>query len=312
VTRRPLALAAVLAVALAAACSDDDDAAPPPRPSERATTTVVDYSGVALGRVRGERTTTTDAATGSAVIRGTVTGPNGPVQGATVRVERVVEGDDIRTDVLAGPDGRYELRGVPGGRYRVRGFLPPALTMTATDVRFLRDAQEHTFDLRLEDQRRLVARGAVAPDPPYVGEDVNLAVVVATRSVDADGVIRNVPATGVRVELDGLGAWVLRFDDPFGGPVLPRGTTTTAFRTAPAVGFTDGRGEVQYELRCEVAGDPGLAVLVAVVVTPPAVEGQPPPAPQQQLERVRLALPSCLDPAGEVVEDDDPADQSLG
>ena len=295
--RRLLGSALAVALAVVAACSDDDgDAGPSPRPPDEPAPSAVDYSGVVLERVAGETTTTTATATGSAVLLGSVTGPAGPVPGATVRIERIVAGGDVRTDVLTGADGRFELRGVPGGRYRVRAFLSPALASSAPEVRFLRDREEHTFDLTMEDQRRLVARAAVAPDPPYLGEDLNLAVVVATRTVDVDGVIRNLPVAGVRVELDGLGAWTLRSSAP-DQPLQPRGsTTTTAFRTASSTAFTDGFGEVRFDLRCAVPGDPGLAVLVSVLVTPPAVEGQPPPVPQQQLERVRLDLPACVDP----------------
>jgi hypothetical protein len=299
--RRVAALAVALSVALlAVACSDDDggDAGPSPRPTDGPPTSAVDYSGVALARVPGETTTTGPPATGSASIVGTVAGPDGLLPGATVQVQRIVEGDDIRTDVAVGPDGRFELRGIPGGRYRVRAFLPPAMAMLSPEVRFLRDGEEHTFELTLEDQRRIVARASVAPDPPYVDEDVNLAVVVATRSVDVDGVVRSVPVPGLRVELAGLGAWTLRTEPVARSPLQPRAptTTTTFFRPPSPVAFTDGFGEVRYELRCDVPGDPGLSVLVAVTVTPPAVEGQPPPAPEQRLEQVDLDVPACVDP----------------
>lgn len=298
--RRPLALVAALVLAaVAVACSDDDDAAPPgtTRPGGP-TTSAVDLSGVSLGVVRGQTTTTGPVATGSASIVGTVRGPGGPVPGATVRIERLAGSGATRTDVLTGADGRFELRGIPGGPYRVRAFLAPALAMTEPEVRFLRDREEHPFDLVVEDQRRIVARGAVAPDPPYVGEDLNLAVAVATRSVDADGVVRSAPVVGTRVELSGLGAWSLRTG---GSTFPPRGTSTTLFRSGSTVAFTDSFGEVRYELRCEVAGDPGLSVLVSVLVTPPAVEGQPPPVPEPRLERLRLDLPECVDPFAVVV-----------
>jgi len=222
-----------------------------------------------------------------------------------------------RTRVRDSPIGRYELRGIPGGRYRVRAFLAPALALVTPDVRFLPDGQEHTFDLAMTDQRGVVARAAVAPDPPYLDGDVNLAIVVATRSVDPDGVVRSVPVSGVRVELDGLGAWSLRTPDSPRGPLQPRATTTTtSFSPLSTIAFTDANGQVRYELTCEQAGPPGLSLLVSVTVTPPAVEGEPPPVPEQRLESIPLTVPDCVDPtlvteppsAGDTVEDGDEGD----
>jgi hypothetical protein len=297
-------VAVVLALVAAAACSDDDDAGRGPRPPDEPPTSAIDYSGVALEGVRGETTTTGVAQSGRTTILGTVTGPAGLVPGATVRIERLVSGEDVRSDVVAGPDGRFELRNVPGGRYRVRAFLAPALAMVTPDVRFLRDGEEHTFDLTLTDQRGVVARAAVAPDPPYLDEDVNLAVVVASRSVDPDGIVRSTPVAGVRVELDGLGMWVLRSESPLRTPLQPRGATTTteAPVATSTVAFTDGAGQVRYELSCSQAGAPGLSLLVSVTVTPPAIEGQPPPLPEQRLERLPLTVPDCVDPTQTSVE----------
>jgi hypothetical protein len=296
-TRHRLPLAVLLvALLLAGACSDDDEAGRGPTRPDEPTTTIVDYSGVALRGVAGETTTTIDD-TGSASILGTVTGPAGLLPGATVRIERLVGSQVVRHDVVSGADGRFELRGVPGGRYRVRAFLAPALAVTAPDVRFLQDGQEHAFDLLLTDQRGVVARASVAPDPPYLLEDVNLAIVVASRSVDPDGIVRSVPVPGVRVELDGVGAWGLRSSDDGRGPP-PRGSTTTqGVSPQSTTAFTDALGEVRFELTCLQPGPSGLSLLVAVTVTPPAVEGQPPPLPEQRLERLDLELPDCIDPA---------------
>ena len=281
---------------LVAACSDDDSSGRGPSRPDEPPTTVVDYSGVALLGVPGETTTTIDQQ-GSASLVGTVTGPGGLVPGATVRIERLVFGEVVRNDVLTGADGRFELRNVPGGRYRVRAFLAPVLALTTPDVRFLADGQEHAFDLVVEDQRGVVARASVAPDPPYLGDDVNLAIVLASRSVDPDGVVRSVPVPGVRVELDGEGAWVLRSPEGQRGPSPSRGTTTTeAFPPPSRVAFTDALGEVRFEMTCLQAGPPGLSLLVSVTVTPPAVEGQPPPLPEQRFERIALAVPDCVDP----------------
>lgn len=285
---------------LAGACSGgggEEDVAP--RPPEEPVTSVIDYSGVALKDVPGS-TTTTIREVGTASIVGSVTGPSGLVPGATVHIERLTGTKDVRgADVATGPDGRFELRNIPGGRYRVRAFLAPALALVTPDIRFLKDGEETIYDLKVEDQRKIVVRAAVAPAVPYLGDDVNLAVVVATRSVDPDGIVRSTPIPNLQVELDGLGAYTLRSQEPpSGGVLLPRGSTTTTFLPPPStVGLTDGVGEVRYAMRCAASGAPGLELLVAVTVSATPVEGQPPPVPTQRTEHLALNVPACIDPA---------------
>jgi hypothetical protein len=225
-----------------------------------------------------------------------VAGPGGLLVGATVRVERLVPGGEVRTDVLTGPDGRFELRSVPGGRYRVRAFLAPAYALVTPDVRFLEDGTEHTFDLVVEDQRRLVARATVAPDPPVLGDPVNLVAVVASRAVDADGVVRSTPVLGVRVELSGMGRWTLRSAPGTTSRPLISSTTSTTFRPRTDVAFTDASGQVRFDLRCDIPGPSGLSLLVPVSVASETIPGQPPASPTTRLEPVTLELPECIDP----------------
>jgi hypothetical protein len=299
VRRRGLAAAAVLLLGLLVACSGDDgeDGAPDIDPDSTSTTALIDYSSVALGAVKGTTTTSTIALTGTSAIIGTVTGPGGAAPGATVRIERVASGSSTVIDVASGSDGRYEQRNLPGGRYRVRAFLPPALALVDPEVQFLQAGAEQTIDLAMSDQRGIRARAAVAPSTPYVDDDVNLAVAVGSMRVDADGVVRAVPVSGVRVELVGLGAWTLRRPSFDTGPGFPnRITTTTVFRSASSVAFTDGLGEAQFELVCQQPGSPGLAVNVAVMVTPAAEPGLPPPVPVQQVQTIPLDVPDCVDP----------------
>lgn len=295
----------VVGVVLAACTSGGDDAEPTPTTDAAPSTTVIDRSGIALAGVAGS-TTSTIVEHGTAQITGSVQGPGGLVVGATVRIERLVAGRQLRTDVVTGPDGRFVLDGVPGGRYRVRAFLAPALAQVVPEVRFLEDGEQHDFPLTVEDQGGLVVVADVAPEPPLLGRAVNLVAVVSTRSVDVDGVVRTTPVVGAEVELAGLGRWVLRDDrattttsststtepDPFDP------TTTSTTRPGPSsVARTDGSGRVRFELRCDSPGEPGLYLRIPVRVAPSADAPSTTAAAGVTIESVDLVLPACVDPA---------------
>lgn len=299
--RRGAAVVISGVLALVAACTDGDDAQPAPTTQPEVPTTVVDRSGIALAGVAGS-TTSTITERGTAVVTGSVQGPAGLLPGATVRIERLVAGREIRTDVLTGPDGRFVLGGVPGGRYRVRAFLAPSYAQVIPEVRFLEDGEEHTFDLVVEEQSGLVVRADVAPDTPLLDQPVNLVALVATRSVDGDGIVRYVPVVGATVELVGLGRWQLRDDSAPSAPSTstsrPLGTTTTtARRTLSPQARTDGSGHVRFELRCTATGNPALALQIPVTVTPAPDPSGAPVAPQPSTQTVALELPACVDPA---------------
>lgn len=293
---QPLGACLLVAASLAMACTGGDDAGPSPTTRATTSTSTVDRSGVALPGVEGETTTTIDE-TGTARLVGTVRGPEGPLSSAVVQIDRLVAGREIRRDVRTGPDGRWELRDVPGGRYRVRAYQAPSFAQTTAEVRFLNDGEEHAFDLVVEDQRGVVVRADVAPDQPTVGNPVNLVVLVVRRVVAEDGVVRSTPVSGVFVELQGLGRWELRDDEPTGGGDdggLDGGlgpTTSTTFDTGPsASAMLSGGGTARFELRCLSSGDPGLSLRV-----PAAVDSTTPTPPAD--ETVRLELPACTDPA---------------
>jgi hypothetical protein len=289
--RAAAALGALLVVS--ASCSGDDAGGHARRRSvERPP--VVDYSGAELAHVPGTTTTAAAPEVGSAALVGAVSGPGGLVVGAIVHVEHLVGSTAIGHDVVTGPDGRYAIPAIPGGRYRIRAFFPPALAVAAPDVRFVPDGKETSVDLAMVDVRKVVAKAAISPTAPYLDDPINLSVVVATQTVDLDGIVRSRPVSGLRVELDGLGVWSLRSDD-LPSPLQPRITTTT-FAPPTPVQYTDGAGTARFELECTSPGDPGLGLLVTVTVTPTAAAGQPPPAPEQRTDRLPLELPGCVDP----------------
>lgn len=254
---------AIAAVGIVAACSvggglDADFPATPPRTRATTTTQVPDYGNVVLVSVPGRTTLPPPTALpGPAVLGGVVRGPDGLVPGATVRVERFVEGGVVTTDVLSGLDGTWRLERVPGGRYRVRAWRAPDLAGKPTVV-FVEAARPATIDLELERRDGLVVTPALAPSPPVVDEPANLAVVVAQRYVDEAGIVRAAPLAGAGVELLPLGRWTLR---------------------SAAATFTDEGGRAGWQVVCRADGDQGLAVAVGTEVVRLAVPAcvEPPP-----------------------------------
>ena len=297
---RALALVVVLA-ALVGACTDDDsDAGPNPDPEVTTPTSLSDYTGIVLQGVGGE-TTTTIQEKGSARLVGTVSAPGGPLGGATVRIDRLVAGRVIRRDVITAADGRWELRDVPGGRYRVRAFQAPTYAQPTAEVRFLVDGEEHSFDLRVEEQGGLVVRADAAPDQPQVDSPVNVVVLVAVRTVSPDGIVRSTPMSGVFVELTGLGRWVARDEDDFGAGTGDTTSTTFDEGFSDMGQVLDGSGRARFELQCVAPGDPRLSLRVPMQVAPdPAPTGTgsttSSTAPRQTVEEFALELPSCVDP----------------
>lgn len=305
---RGAALLLVVALAALAACTGgSDDSGPTSTTRPIPSTSVVDRSGIALAGVAGE-TTTTIRETGTARITGSVRGPSGLVPGATVRIERLVAGRELRRDVVTGEDGRFLLEGVPGGRYRVRAFLAPSLAQTAPEVRFLADGDEHTFELVVESHGGVAVLADVAPDQPMLDAPVNLVVRVLDRTVDADGIVRSVGVPGLAVELSGLGRWNLRQDrasttsTSSSTSSLVATTTTTTSPPTQTTARTDAGGQARFELRCDQPGSPGL--VLQVPVRRPAPTGTADPtapsttaAPTVTVEAFPLDLPDCIDAA---------------
>ncbi len=295
-----LLVGAVAVLVLVGACSGgDDDAEPSPSTGPTSSTTEVDRSGIALAGVAGS-TTSTVLERGTASLAGTVQGPSGLVPGATVRVERLVAGREVRTDVVTGADGRFLLADVPGGRYRVRAFLAPTLAQLQPEVRFLEDGAVHDFALTVEQQGGLVVRADVSPDTPILGRPVNLVAVVSTRAVDGDGVVRWSPVVGASVELAGLGRWVLRDDFATTSTTFEFQVTTTSRSARSATARTDANGAVRYELECVEDGAPALFLRVPVrqaapAVTDPAAVTSTTFVPQVTLQAIDLELPACVD-----------------
>jgi hypothetical protein len=264
-TLRTAAAAACLAAALAA-CAGGGYSVPEakPLPNLPDTTAVQDFTGVVLAGVPGKTTTIPPAlGPGGASLQGLVTGPEGPVPGAVVHLERIVDDGTAMADVVAGPDGIWKAENILGGRYRLRAYRPLDLAVVKPAVFFLGGTEKRTYDITLQRFTGLVAIASVAPNPPRVDESANLVVRIAQQSVDSGGVVRAVGVAGANAELVGSGQWRVESANPT---------------------VTDENGDAYWQVRCRSSGTQPLAVSVNAIDTlqlelPPCAEEVVAPPP---------------------------------
>lgn len=267
-------MVAIATVVLAACGAPDSGLLPPPSStsstSAAPTTAAVDRTQIVLEPLPGETTTTVPIESGRSTLRGTVVGPDGGAGGAIVRVERLV-GDAVqRRDVPTGPGGVFILANVPGGRYRLRAFLAPRLAMMQPEVFYLEDGSERDIDLRTEVFEGVTVKGSTTPSSPIVGDAVNVAVRVAQRSVDADGVGREVPSPGVAVRLQTSGFTELDRrpppddddDDEDEGDDGDDGGGDDDDTSDPGARVTDADGVIVFQFRCDRVGSTTATAVV--------------------------------------------------
>lgn len=252
----------VLLALIGGGCSGGDPYAPLPKPDAAApqstTTTVpIDYESIGLPAARGTTTTTVAIGPGPITILGRVTGPDGPVAGAVVRLERLVGDGSATVEVPTAADGTWNVERVLGGRYRVRAWQQPRLAMARATVVFVESGEPAPIELRLDRYEGRRVDAVVAPDPPLLDEEANLKVRVADRVVDEQGVIRTAPSAGVALQLTGSGSWFVLSSNPQ---------------------TTGSDGSVTFRVECQAEGDQPLSVVV------------------QGSETVPLRIPACVDP----------------
>ena len=253
----------VLLLPLLAGCSKHEGKAlPAPKPGETTTTTdPIDLTQVSLEpiAVTGKPTTTTrPLGGGKATISGRVVDADGTVvPGALVRA--TYYGDPTQPEVIEAlslDDGTYRFDQVLGGRWRIRAWKTPALATLEDNTFFLGYAENHQVDLKVKAASDYVVTSSLAPNPPFTGSPVELAVLVLSQSVDDNGVIHRSPVGGAGVTLSVIGKWYLGAD---------------------ATEATDSTGRAAWTLTC---GETGPQAITAIV------GGQDWP----------LSLPPCHDP----------------
>ena len=209
------------------------------------------------GVPRTATTQVTDMGPGEASISGTVVGPDGPVSGAIVRIERF-SGDEVATATVQTAGGSWSLPSILGGSYRVLAYRPPDLGQATPDAFFLgsTEAKQLTTTLTRYSSNTILA--TVDPNPPLVGLPALLTVHFGGGSVDASGEIVTTGRPGVKVQLN-VGAGLL-------------------IESAP-VTVSDGTGAATWQVRCTqpgvvavslVMGNMASAVAFPPCTAPPA------------------------------------------
>jgi hypothetical protein len=145
---------------------------------------------------------------GTAVIHGTVWGPEGGVEGATVRFERFVGEEWGFFEVGTGKDGKYHADELLGGRYRVRAWQKPALATTESQTLFLKaDHGDASIDVGVEKFEETNLQGALAIADPHVGQEAFFQALLTRDEVGDDGIVRGVGIPAAAVQLSVLGGW---------------------------------------------------------------------------------------------------------
>ncbi len=139
---------------------------------------------------------------GTSRIFGVVLGPDGPVEGAVVRLERFVGPDFGQLDVRTNKDGKYEAHDILGGRYRVRAFQKPNLAVIEPPALFLAaDHGEAGLDLVTEKFEGESLQGALDVADPHVGQKVTFRALYSKTEVNDDGIVVGTGVEGREVQL---------------------------------------------------------------------------------------------------------------
>lgn len=263
----------VLLALLAAACSDGEPAAVPDTTVVAETTTTTPATTAAPTTAQPTTTSTTLRPTttsstllamgpGDASIVGTVRGNAGGVDGAVVRVERLVGRAVVSTDVVTSGGGSYAIATILGGSYRVRAFKPPDFATSPVESFFLGANERKVLDLTMPAAGGERITATVSPNPPRVDQPATLTIQVGTGRVDDEGRLAITPRPGVLLALAP-------------GPGL-------ALEGTPAA-VTSGNGSATWRIRCLAEGADTFQLTVETGVTqvkiPACAAGAPPPAP---------------------------------
>jgi len=283
--RRPVTLLAVLvamSLLVFAACSGSGKKKlipTPPRTVAKLTTAppTSDLSAVSLAPVDGRAATTKVEITGgNAVMTGLVVGPDGPVAGATVRLERFIGDAVARLDVVSEVDGSWRapqplartIPTVPTTGVTVPGQVttipPPTITLPPTSTtrpvgpqgvlggRY-RIRAWRTPDLALTTPQIIFVEEKQSR--PLSIQLSRYTGIAASAIISPDPPVLNGAAgltavvTTVSVDADGIVKAV-----PLPGATVSLIVGSGWLLTTPAPTTTNGQGRAGFQLRCQALG----------------------------------------------------------
>lgn len=247
-----LMLAALAGLGLSGCSGSDDNRlegdpidttieAPPVSASEGGTDTTLQPEVTITGTPRATTTLPASLGPGQARLSGTVTGPDGPVDGAVVRVERFV-GSKTAVVEAETEAGSWLVDAILGGAYRVQAFRPPDLAQGQAVSFFLGASESKVVDLTLLRQGDNTLTATVDPNPPVVGQETELVVTSADSDVDSSGRLVRVGRPGVRMQLVSGSAILLE---------------------SAALTLTDGSGQAVWRFRCVTPGELNVSILIS-------------------------------------------------
>ena len=196
-------------------------------------------------------------APGTASLTGMVTGPNGPVGGATVQIDRFTGTAFVSARTTTAADGTWSFRNILGGSFRVRAWQAPTLDMQGPQTLFLAAGQPESVTLQLTAYSGPQVQAAINPSPPVINEPANMVLEITNPVVDANGILTSAPVANTPVTLVNGPGWLVQNGNPQ---------------------TTDVHGQVQFQLQCNTLGSDPLGAQVST--------GQP----------ISLQLPPCSAP----------------
>jgi hypothetical protein len=244
---------AVLVAVVAVGCSSSAPSAAPitappteaPAPPSTVTSTTGKPTTTSSTVPRTTVTTALAVGPGNAYLSGSITGPQGPVDGATVHVERLV-GKAVATADVQSMGGQWQLPAVLGGSYRVRAFKSPDLAQSDVQTFFLAANERKVVDFTLTAAGGDRITAAINPSPPRVDQPATLTVTVGVGRVDDQGRAALTPRPNVLMTLNPAPGYAL---------------------DTPAQVLTDGNGAGSWRIRCLAEGTASLSLQVGTGVT---------------------------------------------